>query len=131
MGKFSNLETDIFDLFGSAEWQAESIPSFPANFFPENVTGSFIRHSIVPSGETLYANSVGGLLMVEIFTAAGRGPTASSEIADTLDAHFQQKTHGSTQFFRSNLGAVVKDPDNPTLARAIYQIPFSYFGVNS
>ena len=131
MGKFIDLENNVFSHFGSAAWQAEVIPSYPANVYPEGITGSYIKHSIVANGDHANANSVSGLLMVEIYTAAGIGPTSTSEIADTLDKHFQRKTYGLTQFFLSNLGQADKDRDNPSLSRAIYQIPFTYFGVTT
>jgi len=130
MGKYVLTESEIFTLFDSAEWKAEAIPTFPANFDQESGGKEWIRMSIVPNGDSLNMLSISGVLMIELFIATGRGPRPISVIADTLDSYLQQRTFGTTQFFKSALGPVERDRDNPILARAIYSIPFSHFGVN-
>jgi hypothetical protein len=134
MGKFSNLQSDIFSIFNSNAWKAENIKTFPANFVTVNTGNEFIRVSIISSGAGLNLNSVSGVLIVDIFTSAGNGPKPTSLIADKLDQYLVGKvlstsSQGTTQFMNSNMKVVGLDRDNPTLYRSVYQIPFNYFGV--
>lgn len=134
MGKYANLQDDIFSVFSSEAWKAESIKTFPVNFTTVNQGNEFIRVSIVPGGQGLNLNSVSGVLIVDIFTSAGTGPKRSSSIADKLDQYLVGKSlstvaNAVTQFSTSNLDLRSVDRDNPTLFRSIYTIPFHYYGV--
>lgn len=133
MGKFTNLENDIFKIFDSQSWKNESIKTFPNGFKPKVSTEEFIRVTIIPS-EGLSTVSCRGVLMIDIFTPNGKGPRRTSVIADKLDQYLLGKTIStsagkSTQFILSSLGKGNPDKDNPTLYRTPYSITFNFFGV--
>ena len=133
MGKYTELNEDVFSIFGSNEWKAEGIKTFPNNFITDKLGTEFIRIDVV-SNQGLNRNSVSGALLIDIFTPAGKGSKRTLEIADKLDKYLVGKvlkTHGnnSTQFFVSSLGNGKRDSDNPSLFRALYNLTFNYYGV--
>jgi len=134
MGKYSDLQNDVFSIFNSTAWKAENIKTYPTNFIAVNSGNEFIRVSIIPSGNSVNLISVSGVLIIDIFTAAGNGPKATTTIADKLDSYLVGKsimTQGSnrTSLFNSSLVMSGNDKDNPALYRATYTVPFNYFGV--
>jgi len=134
MGKYINLEDDVFSVFASNAWKAEKIPTYPTNFLITGNLKEFIRVSIIPSGVGVNRISVSGLVIIDIFAAAGESSKRNFLIADTLDRHlvnrvFTTSDSGSTQFLGSTLSIVGFDKHNPSLFRASYSIPFNFFGV--
>jgi hypothetical protein len=133
MGKYQTLESDIFSVFASAEWVAESIKTYPSNFLAVSPGNEFIRISILPSGGGVNLNSVSGVLIAELFIEGGKGTKRFNILADKLDEYLSGKTlssgPASTQFLSSSLKVRGKDKDNPALFHASYSIPFNYFGV--
>jgi hypothetical protein len=133
MGKYTNLEKDIFSLFANITWTAEVIKTFPSNFVTVNAGEEFIRINILPKGAGINLNSTSGVLLIDIFTLAGNGTKRTSLIADKLDSYLVGKTLSTestavTQFANSSLDYSGQDKDNPTLFRATYSIPFNFFG---
>ena len=131
MGKYSNIDDLIFSIFASSIWKAEKIQTFPSNFVKTKSLEEYIRVSIISSGSGVNLKSISGELIIDIFSKAGTGPKISSEIADKLDNYLFGKTitlsNGiSVQLFNSAIQDRGQDPDNPTLNRVIYSIPFSY-----
>jgi len=135
MGKYSNLESQVYALFATPSWKAEKIKTLPSNFNDNEKVSEFIRVSIIPSGHGVNRNSVSGVLIIDIFTQAGSGPKRSSVIADKLDSYLSGQslssiTGVSIQFPESSsLSLLGNDKDNPTLYRVAYTIPFNYFEV--
>lgn len=134
MGKYSNLDSNVYSVFGSIGWKAEKIKTHPSNFIAINTTEEFIRVSIVPSGNGVNRKSISGVLIIDIFTPSGSGPKRPSAIADRLDAHLSSKqlvvSSGiAIQFSNSSLGNARNDKDNKALSRVAYAIPFNYFEV--
>jgi hypothetical protein len=134
MGKYLEVQEDTFSLFNSPAWKAEGIKTFPTNFVAVNAGNEFIRVSIVSSGQGINIFSVSGIVIIDIFTAAGNGPKRASFIADRLDLYLVGKsltTHSgaTTQFASSSLSDRGPDKDNPALYRTAYTIPFNYFKV--
>lgn len=132
MGKYTSLESDIYSIFSTPAWQAESIKTFPANY-----TGSgdeFVRVSIIASGNSIVnpPRSASGQLIIDIFVPAGMGTKRSSYIADRLDVYLAGKTIstnvGTTQLGISSLGALIPDGIDASLARVSYSISFNFFG---
>src|SRR5210317_305563 len=110
VGKFKNLQDDIFTIFNSDTWKAENINTYPSNFITVDPGNEFVRVSIIPNGEGINLKSASGVLMADIFTTAGSGPSRASLIADTLDTYLQGKSLSTisgnvTQFPRG--GAMV------------------------
>ncbi len=134
MGKFINLQTDVFSIFNSNTWKAENIKTFPVNFIPINHGNEFIRVNIVGSGSGINLKSISGVIIVDIFTSAGNGPNQAYLIADKLEQYLVGKSVKTqigaiTQFFGSSLETRGLDKDNPSLFRLSYTVPFNYFGV--
>lgn len=132
MGKYLNLQEDIFSIFSSNAWKAENIKTFPENFISINPGNEFIRVSIISSKAGINLISVSGVLIVDIFTSAGNGPKAPSLIADKLDLYLSGKSvatqsKATTQFLSSTLDLKGLDKDNSSLYRTMYTIPFNYF----
>jgi hypothetical protein len=134
MGKYKNLQTDVFSVFGSDTWKAENIKTFPSNFNPSNQGNEFIRVTILSGKPGINVYSVSGTFVIDIFTSAGLGPDRSITIADKLDQYLvgnsiQSSLGTITQFLNSTFESRGLDKDNPSLYRSIYTIPFSYFEV--
>jgi hypothetical protein len=133
MGKYTNLEKDIFSLFSNSAWTEEVVKTFPSNFVTVNAGEEFIRINILPKGFGINLNSTSGVLLIDIFTLAGNGTKRTSLIADKLDSYLVGKSLSTeskttTQFSNSSLDYSGTDKDNPTLFRATYTIPFNFFG---
>jgi hypothetical protein len=133
MGKYADLEKDIFSVFATVLWKAEKIKTYPANVQAISTGESFIRVSIIPSGSGINLKSISGVVIIDIFISAGSGPNSASLIADKLDTYLVGKSLSTqtgrvTQFQNSSLAPIGTDPDNPTLYRSSYTIQFSYFG---
>jgi len=134
MGKYANLDTKIFALFGTSSWTAEGIKTFPANFVAMDAGTEFIRVSIIPAGPGINLKSVSGIVLIEIFVEANKGPKRASYIADKLDIFLSGKnlmptTKIAIQLGSSAISPLGNDPDNPSLYRTSYTIPFNYFEV--
>ena len=130
MGKFTDLSTNVLSLFGTDGWKAEGVKTFPSNFIANNTGLEFIRINVIPGNTGINFNSVSGILIIEIFTAAGKGPTGAVLIADKLDTFLQGKTLGHTQLNKSTMSPNGVDRDDSSLFKSTYTIPFNYFGVN-
>lgn len=134
MSKYQTTYDDVYSIFASSEWTAEGIKTIPADvLLKENIT-EFIRVSVIPSGESVNNASISGLVIVEIFTQANRGPLRAIIIADKLDSYLSKRSEVSvagrmTQFFSSSLTDNKPDRDNPDLVKSTFSVPFSHFGV--
>lgn len=134
MGKFSDLQNDIFSVFNSPEWKAENVKTFPSDFLAMNAGNEYLRVNVIAGSFGVNRRSVSGILIIDIFTPAGIGPKRSNLIADKLDRYLENKsislTTGSvTQFQNSAMKPLGVDKDNPSLTRYSYEIPFNFFGV--
>ena len=134
MGKFTELEQDVYSVFSSVNWVAENIKTYPQNFLAVNAGDEYIRVAVLPTGTGINIKSVSGILIIDIYTAAGKGTRRAVLIADTLGLYLEGKTKAtaakaSTQFFSGSLNHIGIDKDNPSLYRSSYTIPFNYFGV--
>jgi len=137
MGKFSDLSSIVMARFATPAWVAEGIITHPSNFIGDVPGKEYIRISVLASNNpegSMYAklNAVSGLIMVEIYTAAGEGPLRANQIADILDKHLQGgyflSSTGVAQLGLSVLKDQGLDKANPSLQRTLYSLSFSYFG---
>ena len=138
MSKYASLHENVYPIFGTDQWKAEKIQTFPVNHTGKpigkprvNTSGEYIRVSVIPSGNSLNIRSISGVLMIDIFTKAGNGPNRYYSIADKLDTYLVGRslntTQGKTvQLFSSMLQPSGLDKDDPTLFRTTYSIPFNY-----
>lgn len=136
MVTYTDVLNDSSSVFGSGTWALENIKTIPSNYTGTNVGTEYIRVSVVPSGASVNSVSKSGIMLIDLFTAAGQGPKRAFYLADRLDAFLVGKSRSTAagkrlQFFQSSLTpSAGVDPANPTLTRASYSIPFQYFGVN-
>ena len=135
MGKFTDSEGDIFSVFGSSAWKGEGIETQPSNYTSPEAWTEYIRVNILCNGTGPNKVSVSGILIVDIFTPAGQGPSRATLIADKLEDYLSCKSlqtagQGVTQFQSGSLSPIGTDKDNQTLFRSSYTIPFTYFGVS-
>jgi hypothetical protein len=133
MGKYETVMSDVLSVFGTAEWIAENIKTYPANFVGVDTGNTYIRVSVLPQGEGLNLKSASGQVLIDIFTPAGNGPMAAARIADRLDTYLvgksKQLNTGVTQLGKSSFALRGVDKANPALHRSQYAISFNYFGV--
>lgn len=133
MGKYEASTKCILNVFGTPEWKAEGIKTYPNNFIGVDTGNRYIRVHVLPQGAGLNLKSASGQVIVDIFTPAGGGPMDAVEIADRLDAYLVGKSRslpeGTTQFGNSALQHLGSDKANPALHRSSYVISFNYFGV--
>ena len=133
MGKYEALSKDIFGVFGTAEWIAENIKTYPSNYVGVDAGNRYIRVQVLPQGSGLNLKSASGQVLIDIFTPAGSGPLDATLIADRLDAYLVGKSKmteaGVTQLDRSSFTCVGQDKVNPALYKSQYAIPFNFFGV--
>jgi hypothetical protein len=132
MGKYSNVQDDIFSIFNSTSWKAENIKTFPNNFVAVMPGNEFIRVSVISRNVGINIESVSGILMIDIFTSAGNGPKRANLIADKLDQYLVGKsvstlTGSTTQFMSSALDFRGIDTSDPALSKSNYSVPFNYF----
>ena len=132
---YETVLTDIYSVFHDADWVLEAIKTVPQDYVQVNAGTEFIRVSVLPSGAPSTRYSRAGMLIIDIFTPAGNGPKRAFAIADRLNAYLESKTIStiagcSLQLQRSVLSPTGEDRDNPALSKALYSIPFQYFGVN-
>jgi hypothetical protein len=135
MNKYAALQRDIFSVFKTQSWLSQGVQTLPWNFTPATFSESYIRLSIIPGHSRINTASSSGVLIVDIFVAAGAGPSPTSVIADKLDTYLVgQSISGApgtvTQFPEgSSLKHLSADKASPTLLRSSYTIPFKHFGV--
>jgi hypothetical protein len=134
MSKFSSLEKGIYTVFGNKSWTDLEIPTIPSNFIYEK-EGEFVRINIIPSDSSVNLASLGGMLIIDIFTEVNLGTRRAVELADLLDEFLFSKNvlYSETeniQFFNSNLVHNSVDPDDPSLFRSTYTIQFQFFRGN-
>ena len=133
MGRYQDAFDDIFAVFDTVAWKAESIKTFPNNFTGTVGSNEYIRVTVLTGGPSLNEKSISGQTIIEIFIPAGNGPYRAVQIADKLDSYLVGKnfmTDGkSTQFLFSSLTPKGNDTVNPSLYCMIYSIPFNHTGV--
>jgi len=134
MGKYLDLESSIYSIFGSQQWKAENIPTYPSNVIKNDSKSSFIRLSIIPNSNSVNFKSISGVLIIDIFTETNIGTKSYSTIADRLDDYLVTKGFNKNNFFlqfkESVLTPMGVDKDSASLFRAQYTITFNFFGVD-
>lgn len=93
----------------------------------------FCRYTVLPSSGEVYNNDrakfTSGLLIIDIFTEAGKGQSRPLQIADALDLILQnQILTNKTELGVSYLNYEGLDPVNSSLTRYKYTIPFKLYG---
>ena len=133
MGKYAELESAVFSIFGSQQWTSKGVIAQPANFTGSVSDSDYIRIHVLASHTGINIRSVSGILNIDIFTPLGVGPRRASQIADMLDEMLATKSTPSpsgsvVQCMSSTLTGMGRDVDNQNLYRALYSIPFNYYG---
>lgn len=135
MTLYETISRSILAIFGSNTWQSSGITAVPENFVLNDETiMEFVRLHVIASGAGPNIVSKSGMLMVDIFTPAGAGPSRAFTIAGILDTLLANKSFGtgpgsSIQFRQSAFSSLGRDAENSALQRSSYSIPFTYTGV--
>lgn len=134
MGKFVDLEREIFNLIEANKAAFVNVKVYPANFVSVNPGNNFLRVTVISTGSGINLKSVSGLLTVDIYVPVGEGPRNTSLIADKIDTYLVGKSYntsgnGTLQFGNSALAPGSVDRDSPSLYRSTYSIPFNFYGV--
>lgn len=131
MGKYERALKDIYSIFDSAVWKGYNIETFPENY--KGNGSEYIILSVAFANPGINRKSSSGMLFVEIYTEADKGPLRGLEISSALDNVLSEKSvladlKLNTQFQRSSVVPMGVDRDNQFLFRHSYSIPFSHFG---
>ena len=122
------IQRDIELVFSSPEWTSKNIEVVPDGF---ELLGEGIKFFISYDARSFYYGGYGvtGRMTLSIYVEAGRGQTRANEIAEDLNAVFQGRilSPNQTQTGPSTLVWYGVDPDNHSLARAEYSLPFSKY----
>ena len=121
------IQRDLELVFMSPEWTLHNITVVPDGY---ELLGEGIKFSVDYDAKSFYYGGYGvtGRMSLSIYVEAGLGQTRANEIADWLNDVFQGKTLNSgTQTGPSTLIWYGIDPDNNSLARAEYSLPFSRY----
>ena len=132
MGKYTRLTQDILSLFGTSTWVAEGIKVVPQNFVGDTVVTEYLRVSVVPSGAGVNGSSTSGLLLIDIFSPVGSGPSRSAALADKLDSYllgksFNTGVSGSITQISKTSNFRITGTGESTYCHAIYQVQFNHF----
>lgn len=134
MGAYASLTQAVLSIFALPEWKALGISTVPSNYVKVDSSKEFIKVHVVPANNGVNLTSKAGLLLIDIYTSAGKGPLASFKIADKLDEFLVGKSYttseGVTQLSNSSVAPGQLDRDNPSLYRVLFSIPFNHFGVS-
>ncbi len=131
--RYANLFADIYSLFNSADWLTENIKVYPKGYISNEANAEYAIFdvSVADSG---FADSLRGILFIDIYVPNGQGPTRAVKIADIFDKHLAGATFKTsiqtavTQFRReSNFSIRGPATDNSAKLRATYEIQFNYF----
>jgi len=132
--KYSSLQEDINAIFASQPWLDLQIETHPEGFVGNTYEKEYVVVTIIASEPKTSITSVSGQILIDIYIPAGLGLKRAYEIADLLDEQMAGKVlyntlAGTTQLGSSSLQGRGTDKDNQSLYRAIYSIPFTFFGV--
>lgn len=110
-----------------------NLPVYPADYRGTISAVPFLKLSVVTgkANQVAYRDNklVTGLLIVSIYYKAGNGQKEPSVISSSLDNIFQNKSLSyDIKTTVSSLQFMGPDPDDSTLSRADYSVPFSYYG---
>lgn len=133
MGRFEQSSINALSFFATSAWTDTGIEVVPENFSGKIVGGEYVRATQVMAVTPINRNSTSGLLQVDIFVEADKGPKRGAQIADLLDLLLSSKTvvsgETSTQFGIATVQNLGYDQANPSLYRYLFSVPFNHFGV--
>jgi len=110
-----------------------NLPVYPSDYKGEITNTPFLKLQVVTGKANRFAyrdnKKVTGLLIVSIYYEGGKGQKYPATIATILDATIESKLLAfGIQTDVSSLQFFGPDQENPTLSRADYSAPFSYYG---
>jgi hypothetical protein len=126
MSRFTDVRTDLEELFATTDWTATGIQAFPANFAGGTAQhDEFVIVEVVPGKLTTRRNrsfqnvhTVSGQYIVQIYVRTGTAMVRSLEIADILDDLLNSKRLTSgTQTGIPVVDVIGTDTDDKTLYR--------------
>lgn len=110
-----------------------NLPVYPSDYKGEITNTPFLKLQVVTGKANRFAyrdnKKVTGLLIVSIYYEGGKGQKYPATVATLLDTTIESKLLAfGIQTDVSSLQFFGPDPEDPTLSRADYSAPFSYYG---
>jgi hypothetical protein len=110
-----------------------NLPVYPSDYKGDIKKVPFLKLQVVTGKANRFAyqdnKKVNGLVIVSIYFEGGKGQLYPATVSTLLDQVFESKflTYG-IQTDVSSLQFLGPDSADPTLSRADYSVPFSYYG---
>lgn len=136
MSRFTDVRTDLEEVFASTEWTSENIQAFPANFAGGTAQhDEFVIVETVPGKLTNRRNrsyqnvhTVSGQYIVQIYVRTGTALVRPMEIADILDNLLNSKRLTSgTQTGIPVVDVIGTDTDDKSLYRVDFIVNFTKY----
>jgi len=110
-----------------------NLPVYPSDYRGTVASVPFLKINVITGKANQFAyrdnKLVTGLVVVSVYYVAGSGQKQPASISTLLDNTFQNKLLAyNIQTSVSSLTFMGPDPDDSTLSRADYSVPFSYYG---
>lgn len=110
-----------------------NLPVYPSDYRGTISAVPFLKLNVITGKANQFAyrdnKLVTGLVVVSIYYTAGAGQKEPAVISNALDSVFENKFLSyNIQTNVSSLQFMGPDPDDSTLSRADYSVPFSYYG---
>jgi hypothetical protein len=110
-----------------------NLPVYPSDYRGKIKSLPFLKLQVVTGKANRFAyrdnKKVNGLVIVSIYSEAGKGQEYPAVVSSILDQIFESKllSYG-IQTDVSSLQYLGPDTSDPTLSRTDYSVPFSYYG---
>jgi hypothetical protein len=128
---YNTIITDLEGLVVSSAW-VDLPTTYPDEFKEEITEMTYLKYGIILTNTTSYyaEYSVTGLISIRIFYPKTESKRYAALIADKLNTILSKVMIGSgaIQTSSSNLQFLGVDPENTTLQRATFTVPFTYSG---
>jgi hypothetical protein len=131
---YESIHLGVFAVLDSAAYKAIGLATVPAEYAESLTVFPQARLSILTGNTKPYTSQqyeeISGLIVLSLFLQLPDGALRAAQLADQLHPLFKQVTLASgTRTGHPFLTQQGKDKDDPTLYRADYMVPFTFFGV--
>lgn len=129
----SKIIGDVYGLLATPEWAATAIKAYPRNYQGQITARPYALVTVLPSKKKQSTSAVGaridGLIILSVFVDTTKGDAQLFAIGDTLSTIFEKRTlaNGTTTDMGS-MKPIGIDPDNSSLYRGDYSVPFTLHG---
>ena len=132
---FEELHLLLSNLVVSDSWEAQDLPpAYPDDYFLSIADENYLKFGLASSDRRKISydtpKQVTGVLLYSVFYQKTGGKKYASQVADKLSLVVDDKLFldGKVQTFTGSLVFLGNDPQDSTLARADYSVPFNFIG---